>query len=54
MIHVANGNLVELEVIADPKAREALEKHKIELDESNRSVGCYVCPECGHCEWLEQ
>jgi hypothetical protein len=54
MIHVANGRVVNMEVKADPKAREALEKHKIELDESNRSVGCYVCPECGHCEWLEQ
>jgi hypothetical protein len=54
MIHVANGNLVNMEVKADPKAREAVKKHNIELEKGDKSVGCYVCPECGHCAWLEQ
>jgi hypothetical protein len=54
MIHVANGNLGQLTGVDDPKAKEAMEKHGIELKENEDTpVGCYVCPKCGHCVWLE-
>jgi hypothetical protein len=53
MIHVANGNLVDLFVKQDAEAKAAIEKHDIELKEGATPVGCYVCPECGYCVWLE-
>lgn len=53
MIHVANGNLGKLKYTEDPQAKEALEKHHIDLKEDDTPVGCYVCPKCGHCVWLE-
>lgn len=53
MIQVANGKLADLFVKNDPKAKAAIEKHDIELKEGDTPVGCYVCPECGHCVWLE-
>ena len=52
-IHVANGNVVNLDVKANEKVRETLDKHNVELKEGDTTVGCYVCPECGHCTWLE-
>jgi hypothetical protein len=53
MIHVANGNLVNPFVKDDSEAKAVIEKHGIELKEGDTPVGCYVCPECGHCAWLE-
>lgn len=53
MIQVANGNLVDPTVKDDSEAKAVLEKHGIELKEGDTPVGCYVCPECGHCAWLE-
>lgn len=53
IIHVANGNLVDLFVKQDAEAKAAIEKHDIELKEGETPVGCYVCPECGYCVWLE-
>jgi hypothetical protein len=54
MIHLAKGNMmINKDVIANEKVRETLEKHDIELKEGETPIGCYVCPECGHCAWLE-
>ena len=53
LIHVASGNLVEFKRNEDPKAKEVVAKHNIELKEGDTPVGCYVCPECGYCTWLE-
>jgi hypothetical protein len=55
MIHVASGNLRDLKFSDDVNAKEAMEKHKVELeDKDDTPVGCYVCPKCGHCVWLEE
>jgi len=55
MIHVANGNLRNLKPTDDVNAKEAMKKHNIELkEEDDATVGCYVCPKCGHCVWLEE
>ena len=54
MIHLANGNMmINKDIVANEKVRETLEKHDIELKEGETPIGCYVCPECGHCAWLE-
>lgn len=55
MIHLAKGNIhINKDVIANRKVKETAEKHNIELKEGETPVGCYVCPECGHCAWVEE
>jgi hypothetical protein len=53
MLQVAKGQIVGLNLAKDEKVKKVLDKHKIELKEEDATVGCYVCPECGHCTWLE-
>jgi uncharacterized protein (UPF0212 family) len=30
-----------------------MKRQELNLKEGEIPVGCYVCPECGHCAWLE-
>ena len=53
LIHIAEGNLVDLKFNDDPEAKEVMEKHDIEVQEGETPVGCYACPMCGACVWLE-
>jgi DNA-directed RNA polymerase subunit M/transcription elongation factor TFIIS len=53
MIHVKDGNVINKDVKANEKVREVLEKQQAELEAGETPVGCYICPECGHCTWLE-
>ena len=54
MIYAATGHLKDLRPTDDVNAKETLKKHNIELEDAeDRPVGCYVCPKCGHCVWLE-
>ena len=54
LIHVANGNLVGFEMSDEPEARDVMKKHNIDFKEGETPVGCYVCPECASCVWLEE
>jgi hypothetical protein len=55
MIHLAKGNIyINKDVKANRTVREKLAKHNIKLKEGETPIGCYVCPECGACTWLEE
>jgi hypothetical protein len=55
MIHLAKGNIyINKDVIANRKVKETAQKHAIELKEGETPIGCYVCPKCGACTWLEE
>ena len=54
MIQVASGQVVGLNMKKDEKVKEVLEKHDIQVKEDDAALGCYVCPGCGHCTWLEE
>ena len=55
MLQVASGQVVGLNFKKDKDLVEILKKHDIVLKEDDPTkVGCYVCPECGNCIWLEE
>jgi len=54
MVQVAKGQRVGFHFEDDLEAKKVIEKHDIKMKEEDASVGCYVCPECGHCVWLEE
>ena len=53
MIHVANGNLKDVTLSDYKDAKKVVKEKNIDLKEGETPVGCYVCPECGFCTWLE-